>query len=364
MKYRIKWETSSGAFAVPDTVTDKAIKLAPDKAIKVLLYLLKHKDLPQNPSKIGVSEDDMEDALYYWEQMGVVCKDDRAVEGAEKLPSANKVQQSETQEAKTDIIQTEEKIVAPEKPIYKNTANNTDTMVTRRQPKAILPSEIEKRFNESQEVKLVFKSAEEALARPINFTEQRTLLAAIDYYNLPAHVVVMIIGYAVSIGKSSMNFIESMVKDWNAKSINTIELAERELLRIQKHNTLESSVIETLEIDRKLTTKEKEYITQWSDMDISIDLILHSYNKSIPQTGKLSFAYMNKILSTWYDNGVRTINDADSLDSKALSRTAKKVSPKVTTMYKTDEQNAPSYDLDLIFQHAMDNVPKVVNITK
>lgn len=63
--------------------------------------------------------------------------------------------------------------------------------------------------------------------------------------------------------------------------------------------------------DRALTQTEKKYISAWTEeLNISPELVSLAYDKTVENTGKLSFAYMNKILVSWHGEGIK---DADGV---------------------------------------------------
>ncbi|MGN1274798.1 MAG: hypothetical protein ACI4UF_09405, partial [Thermoguttaceae bacterium] len=86
MDYKINWDCSDGVFAVPDAAV-RGLKLASGKAVKVLIYFMKYRRTPEIPEDIGVTSEDVEDALSYWEQLGVLKKADGSA-SAQKPVSA------------------------------------------------------------------------------------------------------------------------------------------------------------------------------------------------------------------------------------------------------------------------------------
>lgn len=72
-KYKVNWD-SGGIFVVPDAV-EEHLKLANGKAVKVLLEIMKNKeasDIKRICQNTGVPEEDVEDALLFWSQVGVL----------------------------------------------------------------------------------------------------------------------------------------------------------------------------------------------------------------------------------------------------------------------------------------------------
>ena len=90
MDYKINWDCSEGVFAVPDAAAE-GLKLASGKAVKVLIYFMKYRCAPQCPEDIGVTSEDVEDALSYWEQLGVLKKADEVGKTVQKAANTSAV---------------------------------------------------------------------------------------------------------------------------------------------------------------------------------------------------------------------------------------------------------------------------------
>ncbi|MBP0960287.1 MAG: hypothetical protein J5992_09195 [Oscillospiraceae bacterium] len=76
-KYRVNWG-SGDIFIVPD-VAEEHLRLASGKAAKVLLEIMKYKDISDINricQNTGVPEEDVEDALSFWYQVGVLSVSD------------------------------------------------------------------------------------------------------------------------------------------------------------------------------------------------------------------------------------------------------------------------------------------------
>lgn len=76
MDYKVNWD-SGGVFAVPDAAAE-ALRLASGKALKVLIYMLKYRRLPDDPDEIGVTAEDIDEALSYWSSVGVIYRSGNA----------------------------------------------------------------------------------------------------------------------------------------------------------------------------------------------------------------------------------------------------------------------------------------------
>lgn len=335
--YKVNWDASGGVFAAPDGVVEY-IKLANGKAAKVIIYLLGNKlskSVAETAEALGIGTDDVEDALSYWEQVGVIGRTER---------SRPEPQVSETV-SPAAAPPREKHTAADEKARPSETHEENAT-------KMISPKEIAERANSSKDIKFLFDSAQEALAKPLTYTEQRTLIWIHDYHGLGADLIMMIIEFCKSINKTGISYVEKIALNWTEKNIVTHEQAENEIHIMQNYWSLEGQIKSKLEMNRVFTPKERALIKNWANMGAGIDLILFAYEKAADATGKISFAYMDKVLSGWADSGVKTVAQAKDL-SKRYAGSAKQSSK------KAGEPKEHSFNIDLLLEYAKNNVPRI-----
>lgn len=329
MKYMVNWGGGDGVFAIPDHAAD-CLKLASGKAVKLLLYILKNKitdiDFGAFSDVLDISAEDAEDAVSYWQQVGVLypCGSEPAAvvkKNAEMTVSVSSVNNAAVEQR------------AKEKAA-----------------KMISPQEIADRVKKSEDIKFLFDSAENAFGKILNYTEQRTLIWLHDYYNIAPDILLMIMDLAKQTGKSNMNYVEKIAVNWQENNITTHELAMREINRLKNYYSFEGQAAAKLGLDRTLTPTERKFLKEWSDKGVSIDMVVYAYEKTIDSIGKIKFSYMNKIIIGWQENGITTVNAAKSEVDKRNSEN------KHTEGADSGEH---SYNLDLLVAHAMNNTPQI-----
>lgn len=337
MNYKINWDCSEGVFAVPDAAAE-GLKLASGKAVKVLIYFMKYRCAPERPDDIGVTSEDVEDALSYWEQLGVLRKaEDTEMAAAKPANVSAKI----AREPVKIIAPSPAK--APEKPVIKP-------------QKALLPTEIAERIAASEEIEFLFGSAEQSLGRVLTFDDQRTILWFYDHLGMSADIIIMLIAYCCSVGRGNMAKIEKIALDWHEKNITTHEQAENEILAMQKAFSFEGKVQSRLKLQSKLTASQKKYIGDWANMDVTVDMVELAYDKTVDGIGKPSFNYMDKILRKWHENGITNADEAALFDERTKPVRKQEKAVRAT---EPKASAAPSYDLDLLFEHALNTTPTV-----
>ena len=87
------------------------------------------------------------------------------------------------------------------------------------------------------------------------------------------------------------------------------------------------------------TSEQSAHLRRWSnEFGFDIEMIYLAYEEMANHTNKISFAYMNKVLQNWHDEGIKT--PAQLEKSKAEKKAETKAKPKPGSGY------AASYDID------------------
>lgn len=326
MNLKVNWD--GGVFAVPDCAAD-GLKLASGKAVKVLLYIMRYKNDDDITERLGISEEDLEDAYSYWEQVGVLYKDGSA-------PAVNTIREVSAPAAeKPKVIS-----AVPPKPA-----------------KAVSPDEIVARINESSEIKQLFDVIQSSLGRTLTFDDERTLLWIYDHLGLLPEVILMLVSYCAGIGKGNMHYIERLAVTWADEGIDDSKKADQKIRILQRNHTLGAKCISRMNLNRQLTAKESELVGKWAEGEADIELIMNAYDRTVNATGKVSFPYMNKIISEWIANGIKTPAEADAYAAQNAPK--KKIQPSARAESKQRTPSAePSFDLNAIMEHAK-NTPLV-----
>lgn len=410
MNCKINWD--EGVFAVPDKVTE-GLKLASGKSLKLLIYYLKYRRFPDDPGEIGAGADDIEDAVSYWQQVGVfegissagACENalgkaavgdgstvgevSRNGEAASDIRE-DKAALTENLSGNGDIPKSAENSGAlVKKPSSRENAEGTGegkddspkrvNVIAAPPRKSMLPSEIAERIEKSGEVAFMFKTAEAELKRVLTFDDQRTLLWIHDHLGMSGDVVTMITAFCCRRWGASMAKIEKTAIDMFERDVVTHESVNRELAAMEQRSSYEGKVKAKLGIQTSITPRQREYVEDWCGKGISVELVEKAYYITMETKGRADFRYMGGILKKWYDNGVSTADEADGFDDRekgTKTRTAAKQtaaagrggngakggsksngtgggkaapSYDMSLMFGEDEGEAPSYDLAGLF---------------
>ncbi len=179
--------------------------------------------------------------------------------------------------------------------------------------------EIDAAAERNQVLSGMFYQAESILGHTLSGNETELLYSFYDWLGLPCEVIVMLLSYAAKMGKTGKRYLETVAIDWADKGIDTFDKAEEYISRLEEIHGREYKIRSILGIyDRALSQTEKKYIKLWTeDMDAPPELVELAYDRTVENTGKLSWAYMNKILKSWHDSGIK---DAAGVEREDIIR--------------------------------------------
>lgn len=185
------------------------------------------------------------------------------------------------------------------------------------------------RNRDSQFPKLVGE-AQRRLGRTLSTEELKTLLAFTDYLRLPTEVVGLLLHFCIERNRRkgsrspSMRSIEKEAYRWADESIDTLETASYYIqTQLQLHNRVQQLRLQLQLDQRKLTSAEEQYLTNWVNMGFTDEVIRMAYERTCLNTGCLKWAYMNSILNSWHEKNLMTpqqIAQGDGIPKAANKR--------------------------------------------
>ena len=182
------------------------------------------------------------------------------------------------------------------------------------------------------------QEAQIILSRPISNGDSATLLMLHDTDGLPVDVILMLMQYAVSIGKSNMKYIEKMAISWAEEEIDTVEKAELKIRTLENYRKAWVSLEKIIGIEhRSPSSKEDEAANRWlNTWNLPDNLIKEAYDRCVNSKGKYILSYMDGIIKRWYNCGIKTLEQAIDSDKYKKSSYSQPQNNTVTS-YNIDE---------------------------
>lgn len=280
--------------AVPAEFIRNHLPQANPTFVKVYLYLLmlasenSRAEFSDIADTLGLLESDLMLAIKYWEGEGVIFKNGDT------------------------FCFSRESSAEPEKPAAEAPAHPH-------------PDKLAQIIENDRGLSDMFSVSQEILGKTISERDMETIYWFYSDLKMPAEVILLLLEYCVSKGKNRMSYIEKVAVSWNEMGLNTPESVALYLQEEEKKTGFLYSIRKIMGIaDRSLSHIEEKYLTKWHDeMSMSEEMIALAYEYCIIQTAKLSFPYMDKIITRWNAEGITTVAAAEEDNRRFKNRTSR-----------------------------------------
>ena len=205
-------------------------------------------------------------------------------------------------------------------------------------------NDVLRRSSEDGSFKAVLQEAERVLGRSLSSPDMKILFGIYDYLALPTEVIFVLLNYCTELYRQkygpgrlpSMRSIEKEAYSWANNEILTLEQAEECIEERRSRRSRAEEIKAALGIrGRELTPTERKYVFSWLDMGFSVDALSVAYDRTVTNTGSLKWNYMNKIVSSWHQKGIHTVQEIEEKDRRT------------PTPAKNTEPNAPASQAEL-----------------
>lgn len=337
MSIRVAPELLGRVFFVPKAIVDEHLAYVTGQQLKVLLYVLRHTgedlEVEDLAGGLAMSAADVSDALQYWFTTGVLVRDGEA-ESAAKTPSANGPQ-----------------------PYRRKSANGAGgTTPQPAEPKQLLDvpdivptyETVAARLLEDPELKAMFQEVQALMGKTIGYDTQAKFIMMHDTYGLPPEVILTIVDYSVKKGKG-IGYMCKVGKNWAEEGVTTLEDANEKLEKIANTDKAWAEFTGLFSKDPpKATDNRLGFVRKWRfTYGQSVELIYYAYETMVEAIDKVNFNYMDKILTRWNEEGLRTPQDvlaAEKGEAPAAGKAGRGTSPKRNNKIAGNHQ--ASYDSD------------------
>ena len=170
--------------------------------------------------------------------------------------------------------------------------------------------------------RLLYGEVQRLLGRTLNTEELKILLGFVRYLGLSGEVVSVLVSYCKdrarqkgNLRNPSLRNIEKEAYYWAEQGIDTMEEAAAYIHAQNQRSSRLAHLMGILQIrGRSLTSGEVRYAESWLSMGFEDGVIAMAYEKTCLNTGGLSWAYMNKILTSWAAAGLLTVEQVKKGD--------------------------------------------------
>jgi len=313
--------------AIPKAAGDK-LRMASAAQIKVLLWLAcagqGRFDANACAATCGVSPAVCEECLQYWVQEGLVTVSGSAAVRTAVAPAPSVEVKSEP----TPPVAMPAPLLAGDPSAAQRATRDEALRV-----KAEDPS-----------FSMLLDTAASKLGKILSPSDLTMFLYLYRELALPPEVILMVIGYAVQNGKGKIAYIEKTALGWHEEGIRTFEAAEAHIRRLEQCKDAWERMSDRYDLSTvRPTFAQKDTVRRWIfEWELPHEVIDEIVACTKEKTGKLQFAYADRLAERLYAGGVTTAQAAREELSSAKSTEKPKTS---RARMKTATDRAPSYDM-------------------
>ena len=316
MAYTIDFGPWGSIFAVPAAVADRHLKFCSEVQLKVLLLALRQGQSPVDTAgiagRLGLTEAEVDDCLQYWQEAQLFT------EGGAPQP--------------------EKAGPAPAEPPKQTVEEGVTTIRSRGH---LSPGEVNALLREDKRFAGLAAELEKARGSVLSPSEREILAYLCGSLELTPEYLLVAAAYCRDRGKKKMSYLEKMVAGWLEEGIDTYEKAEVHIRRLTRQEDDEGRIRRLFGLpERALTAREKACINRWCGEYMTPDaLIKLAYDRAVEATGKVSFAYIDKVLAAWTAKGITTVEAAEAERTAAQKAAAGEYSFDIGEALRIMEQN-------------------------
>ncbi|MBR5543038.1 MAG: DnaD domain protein [Oscillospiraceae bacterium] len=188
-------------------------------------------------------------------------------------------------------------------------------------------SDVAEFLGSDAEFKALVSFCEDKLGKILSTVDLQTLLGIYSWLGLPVDVICLLVTSCIEQTRKkfgpgrcpTMRTIEKAAKLWAREGIFTAGRAEEYLSEQEKLGSDKMRLASLLGLQkRSLAPTEDRHISEWLRYEFSDELILLAYDKTVTNTGSLKWRYMDKILTTWYELGIKTVEDVSKKEKSEI----------------------------------------------
>ena len=185
----------------------------------------------------------------------------------------------------------------------------------------------------------LYREVERLLGRDLGDADLQTLYGIYDGMAMPPEVILLLVNHKIHTLRRQtdkagamprMPQIRSEAAYWKRLGLDTVTAAEEYLRKQEAVNAREWTILSAVGItkQRPAVKDERAFIDSWVELGFSDQLIEEAYQRTVFNTGSMSWKYMDKILLRWHKEGLRTVEQVKAADKPSGTKPAARKRPK------------------------------------
>lgn len=330
---KLLWNRKNGTIELPRSAASAA-ECASRAELAVLLLMAAEPDcladtegaIPSLAEGADCSEDEVRAAIRFWRGAGVLSLD-------RKRRTAKTEENVTVSASESEVTPTAEKSVpadadAPERKRHLQKAD--DYVYSGEETERLLEE------NDGSRRQLL-ELCQNIAGKVFNTAEVNRILRLSDSVRLDNEYILLIFTYCKNIGKPSVHYAEKTALNLFDEGVDDTEKLKEYLKRREEAQSYEGMIRRVFGIGaRALTAREKKLTAHWQEELASPEeLVRCAYEICVDATGSVSFPYIDRILTRYAQDGIRTAEQAEK--DREAHRAEKQATAEKGASFDTDE---------------------------
>ena len=165
------------------------------------------------------------------------------------------------------------------------------------------------------------------LGRTLSPNEVETYIGWKKEFNFSYELILLLIEYCASKGKTNFRYIEKVAIAWNEMNIKTIDDAQNYIRKTEDKWGTYREILKFLGIrNADIMKPQEDMLEKWtSSYNYSLDIIKKACDICFQRLNRADFKYIDGILSSWNKDNLRTLQDIENKEASFKNSSSKKV---------------------------------------
>ncbi|MDU8967671.1 MAG: DnaD domain protein [Clostridium sp.] len=172
----------------------------------------------------------------------------------------------------------------------------------------------------------MLKDIEKLLGRPLSPSEFTTYISWKRDFNFSSELILLLIEYCASKGKTNHRYIEKVALAWHEMSIKTIDDAQNYIRKTEDKWGTYREILKFLGIrNTDIMKPQEDMLEKWTtNYNFSLEIIKKACDICFQRLNRADFKYIDAILSSWNKDNLRTLKEIEEKEVSYKNSSSKK----------------------------------------
>lgn len=170
-------------------------------------------------------------------------------------------------------------------------------------------------------IKDMLQDIEKLIGRPLSPKEMTMYLSWQKDFSFSPEIILLLIQYCVSKGKTDYRYIEKIALAWNDENIENVEDAQSYIKKHEDKWIRIRKILNYLGIkSTDIMKPQEQMMDKWINVyKFPVEIIYKACDICFERINKADFKYIDGILNSWFKENIKTLEDIEKRDKKKTS---------------------------------------------